>query len=351
MKILYKSLLGIVLIAVLFLFCNWIYEKKWWQEDIKGIDDTLLYDQLKASVKENEVLYFAESSNASFAATDTVTKSISELTNDCFPGLRMKAIEKGALHAGVFKNLIRLIPDQSNVKTVVVTMNLRSFDSNWIHAPLENYCLQLNILYNNYPPLYNKMRLVFKMYDYKEDWERLEDFKREMKKVELYAPFPLPHKTVSEWDGYIFHHPFLNEDGSWDNTKTALACTNVKIFAFNIDTLRNPRIKDFDEIVEICKKKNIRLYFNLLAENTQYADSLVGKELVGMMRINRDLLVERYTRKGVTVIDNLESVDGKDYIDQNWTSEHYNQKGRKSIARNLAGKLKKQFPEYYKGCD
>ncbi|UPT67594.1 MAG: hypothetical protein M0D57_02665 [Sphingobacteriales bacterium JAD_PAG50586_3] len=84
-----------------------------------------------------------------------------------------------------------------------------------------------------------------------------------------------------------------------------------------------------------AKKKNINVVFNLLAENTQYADSLVGPVLVNLMRENRDLLIKRYTAQGAIVVDNLELVNGHDYIDQNWTTEHYNQTGRWIIARNV----------------
>ena len=73
----------------------------------------------------------------------------------------------------------------------------------------------------------------------------------------------------------------------------------------------------------------------------------MGDELVWLIRKNRDLLVERYTRKGVIVVDNLESVPDKEYIDRNWTTEHYAQKGRMIIARNLADSLRILYPDEY----
>ena len=105
------------------------------------------------------------------------------------------------------------------------------------------------------------------------------------------------------------------------------------------------------EIVKLCKQKRVRLIFNLLAENIQYADSLVGKDLVFLMKQNRDLLIERYNRNGVLVVDNLELVCGKDYIDQNWTTEHYKQNGRMIIAQNLAISLKQIYPKKFKNIN
>jgi hypothetical protein len=43
------------------------------------------------------------------------------------------------------------------------------------------------------------------------------------------------------------------------------------------------------------------------------------------------------------VIDNLETIEGKYFIDKNWTTEHYTYQGRMRIAKHLATELKKQF--------
>jgi hypothetical protein len=131
--------------------------------------------------------------------------------------------------------------------------------------------------------------------------------------------------------------------------KIQLACHFIKAYAFNLDE-SNARIKDFDAIKEWCSKNNVKLDLNLMAENTEYADSLVGKELVFLMRENRDYLVKRYNGRNCVVVDNLEAVRGKDFIDQNWTTEHYVLRGRMKIAKNLADSIRSQFNEYYKNA-
>jgi hypothetical protein len=84
-----------------------------------------------------------------------------------------------------------------------------------------------------------------------------------------------------------------------------------------------------------------------MAENVRFADSLVGKDLVFLMRRNRDFLVNRYHRDNCKVIDNLELVPANEFIDQNWTTEHYKFHGRMLIARNLANVLKRDFETEY----
>jgi hypothetical protein len=44
----------------------------------------------------------------------------------------------------------------------------------------------------------------------------------------------------------------------------------------------------------------------------------------------------------------MELVNGKEFTDQNWTTEHYSYKGRMIIAKNLALHMKPQFNNYYK---
>lgn len=78
----------------------------------------------------------------------------------------------------------------------------------------------------------------------------------------------------------------LNEDGSKNSEATVLACHYIKTYAFQIDTIQNPRIKDFDNIVALAKKRNWNLVFNLMAENIDKAESLVGNELVSFIKQN-----------------------------------------------------------------
>jgi hypothetical protein len=146
--------------------------------------------------------------------------------------------------------------------------------------------------------------------------------------------FPSP--TIRSW---CEQPKFLREDGTEDMEKRTLADHYVKAYAFQIDD-QNPRIRDLDAIVETCRTKGLNLVFNLLAENVEYADSLVGDNLVWLMRTNRDFLMERYHNQGnVWVADNLEAVGGYHFTDQHWTTEHYDQIGRQAVADGVVKQL------------
>ena len=331
-----------LLIFILFVL-NAIYKQTFWKEDREK--HAGLLDSLDKVVYNSDLIYFAESSNFSFLDGEKNQKSISGLLQGYLPDIRINAVNKGALHAGLFLSLCKNIPEGSPVKTIVVTMNLRSFNANWINSKLETQLMQQNVMLQPYPPLVNRFLLAFMAYDNKREEERKEIIFNTWKTEKLVFPYEAKYSTTWEWDTTLANGYFLLPDGRWDMPKIQLATTYVKSYAFQIDTLKNPRIKDFDKICKYAQKRGWNIVFNLLAENTEKANELVGEDLVFLIKQNRDLLVQRYREMGATVVDNLEVVANEDYIDQDWTTEHYVVRGRKQVAYNVALALQKIYPK------
>lgn len=92
--------------------------------------------------------------------------------------------------------------------------------------------------------------------------------------------------------------------------------------------------------------------FNLMAENVDKANELVGKDLMKLLRYNRDYLLQRYGNlDGVTVVNNLSLVRDVNFIDQDWTTEHYYEEGRRIVADHLAQALRDFYPGDYQNPD
>lgn len=316
-----------------------LYEHWWWPAEVAK--EAPLLHELKEKAYTNDVLYMAESSNITYADTDSLKLKISELMAFYLPGVAINSINQPAGHAGNYLALLQNLPDDHKLKALVVTMNLRSFDAAWIHSELENNLNRINVFYEPLPPLFKKLKLNFGMYPKKDNRERDKDREYQWTHDTLRFPFPHPYATVRAWDNFMANGYYKNADSSWNMDKIALACHYIKGYAFQIDTLTNPRIKDFDALVNLAAQKKVKLVLNLMAENIAYADSLVGYPLVYLMKQNRDLLVNRYTSRGAVVVDNLELIPGPLFIDQNWTTEHYFYEGRDLIARNTSLHLKK----------
>lgn len=341
-----KIAIKIGLLVLMLFALNTIYTFTFFEKDLNLYSKEFL--DIKNSQSNTDIYYFGESSNITYKQDDSTQLSISELCNQFYPTLKVTNVNKYATHAGVYKYWLKQIEiNKERPKAVIITINLRSFDATWIHSKLETQLQQSLVLGQFYPNIINRFLLSLQAFSNKTEAEREVDMLNDWKKTKIYFTNPFQYQTVRQWDDAMANGGHKNADGTWDTKKIELACHYIKAYAFNIDE-KNPRIKDFDEISAFCLKNNLPLYLNLMAENIEYADSLVGKELVLLMRENRDFLKARYHKNNCIVVDNLELVNGKHFIDQNWTTEHYNYKGRMLIAKNLATSLKQQFKTEYK---
>jgi len=344
-KILYKIFfLFIVLIILNFIYSKWFYES-----DIQKYSSII--NLVRDVPNDADIIYVGESSNTTFRSDDFDKRSISAFMGDYFPQLNTYDITKPASHAGIYKVLLEKIPKNNKVKTIVVTLNLRSFNANWIYSNLETSLQKSLVLLKPYPSLFNRFLLSFKGYDIKSESERDAQFKNKWKNDEFHLPFEFQFQNVIEWDKWMATSGIKNSDGSIDYEQTELACHYIKTYGFQLDTLNNPRIKDFNDIIELAHKRGWNLVFNLMAENTEKAKELVGDDLVYMINKNVEILESYYKNRGVIVVNNLNVVEDEQFIDQNWTTEHYAEKGRKTIAKNVAEALRIWYNDYYKKVD
>ncbi|MCO5258932.1 MAG: DUF4843 domain-containing protein [Crocinitomicaceae bacterium] len=336
----------LIILAILLIGMNFIYKKWFYEADLQKHSDII--NLVRAIPDDADIIYLGESSNITYKELEDVDKRpISAFIGDFFPTLHTYDITKPASHAGIYKVLLNQLPETNKKKTIVVTLNLRSFNAQWIYSDLETVLQKSVVLLQPYPVLYNRFMLSFKGYDIKTEEERTQQFKRKWKKDVFHFPYAFPFKNVPEWESWVNSNGVKNKEGVFDQAAIELACHYIKAYGFQIDFDNNVRIKDFDDIVALAQKRNWNLVFNLLAENTEKAGELVGKDLLFLMQENTKKLVEYYTKKGVTVVNNLDIVANDQFIDQDWTTEHYAEKGRKTIARNVAKSLKKWYNNEY----
>jgi hypothetical protein len=333
-----------MLLFLLFLF-NFIYTEWFYEKDIQKHSPII---NLVRNIPDSaDIIYIGESSNNTFRGNDLDKRPISAFIGDHFTELNTYDITKPASHAGIYKVLLDNIPESNKVKTIVVTLNLRSFNAQWIYSELETSLQKSIVLIKSYPPLFNRFLLSFKAYDIRTKDERAQQYKSKWKKDKFDMPADFKFKNVIEWDQWISKNGINDVNGNYNRAKTELASHYIKTYGFQIDTINNPRINDFNDIVELAQQRNWNLAFNLLAENTEKAKELVGSDLTYMINENAKTLEHYFTRRGVVVINNINEVEDEQFIDQNWTTEHYAEKGRKIIARNVAHSLKEWHADFY----
>ena len=341
-----KLLIRIGIVAVLLVAMNWVYSKWFFEKDLLEHSDII---ELPRQVVADscQVVYLGESSNNTYGFAESDHRKISAMVSAYFPTVRLGDMTKSASHAQTYYYMLKQLPEDAPVETVIVTMNLRSFDAGWIYSRLETAPRKQIVLLQDYPPLVNRFLLAFKAYPIRseEEWDAITQ--KHWKKDPLDFPYDFEWTNAHQWDSAMAWGGWHGFDGQRDQQLTELACHYIKSYAFQIRD-DNPRIKDFDAIVDLCRERGWHLVFNLMAENVDKANELVGKDLLFLMKRNRDYLMQRYdTQEDVTVVDNLDLVRDVNFIDQDWTTEHYYGEGRGIIARHVAQALRKHYPNDY----
>jgi len=318
-----KIALRIAALLLIVIGSNWVYEHTLYQQFLEEEGDMLRRIQ---KTKGQHILYFSASSNFGFNDIDTDKRRISQFIDEYFPNLSVGPVDKGAVHAGVFLPLIKQIPEDATVGTIVVAMNLRSFGPGWTNSKLETPLMKSNVMYADRPALLNRFLVSLNYYDSKSDQEREADLMAHWKNDPL--PFPAPKNTVDSWCR-------VDKWPGGNDPRRGEADHFIKNFGFVLDS-NNKRVQDFDQIVKLAQARGFHLVFNILAENMERADSLVGSDLTNLMRSNRDFLTQRYRSETVPVVDNLELLPDSLFLEEGFPTEHYLQRGRQLIARNVA---------------
>lgn len=344
-----KLLIRIGMVLVMLVVLNWVYSKWFFEKDLREHSDIV---ELSWQVTDDScrIIYLGESSNSHYGDEESSHRKISDFTADYFPRVKMGDLTKEASHAQTYYYMLKHIPATSAVETVVVTMNLRSFGPLWIYSKLETPLRKQLVLLEDYPPLVNRFLLAFKAYPIKTEEEWNEVVFEHWRNDTFNIP-DLPWRTTADWNHGMNSNGWYDAHGQRDWDLTALACHYIKTYAFEIND-DNPRVKDFDAIVDLCRERGWNLVFNLMAENVDKANELVGKDLMLLFKKNHDYLMQRYgSLEGVTVVDNLNLVRDVNFIDQDWTTEHYYEEGRRIVADHLALALREFYPDDYHNPD
>jgi len=342
-----KIALRIIVLIVLLVGMNVIYSKFFYEDDLKK-HSLNMFNSIQSIKPESDIIYLGESSNSTYSKHDKDKRTLGEFVSDYYPTLITSSVTKKAAHAGIFKHILSNIPESPKKRTVIVTLNLRSFSASWIYSKLETALQKEVILIQNRPDLLNRALLSFKDYDVLNEKERVKLLFNAWTNQRYHdLPFEFPYKHIKEWDKAKASIGIKGLNGKLSKKKTSLACNYIKRYAFQIDFENNPRIKDFNQIIQLGKERNWNLVFNIVPENLEKADFLVGENITYFMKENVKQLENYFTKKGVLVVNNLSIVEDSEFRDQMLTTEHYAEKGRKSVARSVAIAIKKFHQEKF----
>jgi hypothetical protein len=331
--------------------------------------------KLDSAFLYGDVVYLGESSNTSFNPwTDTFGYSVSEFLQMYLPQNRVRGVSHDGYHVGLFSQMLGLMPEHwadSGRKTVVITVNMRSFGPSAMFNGNEASNQQEAIFYTHRMALLNRVFVSLHHYDSRDSremeraktqWFRTKDLRLDnstygrhygithgdlvSKGEECYR-----HNTVKWWLRDL-QRQFAPVSGDADLARVMpMAEAYLKEFAFLLDE-ENPRVQALDAIVAKCRQEQVNVVFVLLMPNFDHAHRLFGQELTQLMDYNMDFLRKRFAgwekeyKQGdfkVGYVDVPRAygdwAGGQHYTDQWYPTEHVDAHIRQFIAKKTADKI------------
>ena len=328
MKQILKTIaLKFMLLAAVLAVLDVVYRYTFYPRDLRE-GCTLMERSLKPVAEEADIAYLGESSNHSVAEDEDDKRFISDMLQDLLPNHRVCNMDKDACHAGVYYDILRNVPSDNQLRVAVVTVNLRSFSAEWLYSSLEVPLQKEQVYMRHAPALYKRMLLAFKGYAHWSETERESKVRRALRHQEFDRVEGVPYLTAAEWDKALYDS--LTAAGA-DEVTVSMATHYVKAFACRIDD-DNPRIRDLDRIVRLCRKRGWMPVFLILPDNEEQMAEMVGPGLVDIIRRNGNYIEQRYRQQGVLVVNCQGMVADADFRDRDFPTEHYRQAGRQAIA-------------------
>lgn len=364
-----KMLLRLLVGVVVFFAANFWYVSSglYRQERAKF---SPMASKLDSAFGNGDVVYLGESSNTSFNPwTDTFGYSVSEFLQMYLPQNRVRGVSHDGYHVGLFSQMLGLMPEhwalrapgfeefnrgdldaggektalgslkygvskdnwyklndgKPSRKTLVITVNMRSFGPSAMFNGNEASNQQEAIFYSHRTALLNRVYVSLHHYDNRDSREmeraKTQWFRTKDLRIGSGAQRSDSHRVSNnsegnhygqthkgdKWNGEgCYNHntvkwwlrdlqrQFVPISGDADLARVMpMAEAYLKEFAFLLDE-DNPRVQALDAIVSKCKQEQVNVVFVLLMPNFDHAHRLFGAELTQLMDYNMDFLRKRF---------------------------------------------------------
>ena len=175
--------------------------------------------KLDSAFLSGDVVYLGESSNTSFNPwTDTFGYSVSEFLQMYLPQNRVRGVSHDGYHVGLFSQMLGLMPahwSDSSRKTVVITVNMRSFGPSAMFNGNEASNQQEAIFYSHRMALLNRVFVSLHHYDSRDaremeraktQWFRTKDLRLNGGAGNHYGNTHGDGRMVSKGEEFFYHN-------------------------------------------------------------------------------------------------------------------------------------------------
>mgnify|MGYP001588958618 FL=1 len=316
--------------VALFFLLNGLYSAYFFKSDVEKYAP--IRPEIIENFKNGDIVYMGESSNTSFNPwTDTMSESIGDFLQLYLPNKKVSQISHESFHLGLFKDMLQLWKPGKEEQTIVITLNMRTFGPSAIYSGTEARNQQEALFYSMRFPLLTRIFLSLHFYDNRGDLERTR-----LKFKHWRTEKPSVLKRLGEVNADL--------EGAPEKLRQ-MADAYVKELMFSIDE-SNPRLKDLKGIIDFGKRNKVNVVFHILPENRDYAQGLIGDELLKQMDDNVTFLVNFLQKNEAKYVNNYRISNFKDYTDQFYPTEHVNVRMRHGIAYKISRFFESKIPEY-----
>jgi hypothetical protein len=267
-------------------------------------------------------------------------RPVSRMITDFFPGIELDEISLAGADPGVYLTLLRRLPADHPVETVVIALDLRSFSVAWQLSDNAARLRKERVLLGPYPALVNRGLMAAWSLKDRTGAERTRLLQKEWRKKQLAGIPGLKYERVEDWDRAMAREGIQDGSGEYDVQLTGIACDYIKSYGFNLSNPeKNTVIRDLDKIHKLAVRRNWNLVIQILPVQVEAIKTLVGEDLVGLVHQNRDVLRKHYTGQPVHIVDNLEAIQPEWLVDTLAPDPYLREGGRKHMAHHIAETL------------
>lgn len=330
-------------ILALLVGMNEIYVHTNWTNDVSKHADLL--DSLARYQDSTEVLLLSSSSNYFYWGKDTSYKAISDYLQLYYPEIEVNAINKGYLHAGMFRSIVQNIPPNAPLQTLVLEVNLRSFGAFWLQSKVEtSYAVQDLMMNPQYPKLLRRFLFALSAYDKKSESERKLLVDQIWRTSPFTIPYSFPFNTVHEWEQEVVHRQFpTKSDGSKNWYLTDKCSGLIKAYAFDPYPQAKVRFEAFDDIVTIASSRGWNVVMVIMPANVDRIHDLLGPEIPRLLLAAQRQIKERYEQPNVRIIEALTAFPSDQFYEE-YPTEHYLSSGKAWLAKQIATEISQFDP-------
>jgi hypothetical protein len=215
------------------------------------------------------------------------------------------------------------------IEKVIIPINLRSFSSQWQNNPLFKCAIHIREMRR-----YLQKQGCAGKYGLIAPPKGIGEFLQEKVSYPI-----LPFQTNEEFFEKISHR-----DGNLDNEAERRKIIFIYNYMFALSST-NPRLRLMNEICSVASQIGAQLIFYLTPINIEGGRYYVGEDFAKSLELNVRVLQDQFTTAGGCTSfpsrchDYSRSLDSSFFFNKYEATEHLNELGRSTIARNLVDEL------------